>query len=78
VRRELHSADKRRQEVFLTDEGRALQSRLVPIVSEFLSEALEGLSKEDVDEMIRILGRITQNLERSGDARRSVLPLCSK
>jgi DNA-binding MarR family transcriptional regulator len=63
VTRERHPADMRCQRVFLTDEGRTLQTDLVPIVTEFLSEALDGVSKQDLDEMTRILGQITRNLE---------------
>lgn len=76
VRREPHPIDKRCQRVFLTDKGRALQTELVPIVTGFLNRILEGLSKEDVEEMTRILGRIILNLEGSGDGRGSALTHC--
>ncbi len=66
VRRDLHPIDKRCQRVFLTDEGKALQAKLVPIVADFLDNALDGLTQKDLEDMKRILMRITKNVAHTG------------
>jgi DNA-binding MarR family transcriptional regulator len=67
VIRELHERDKRCQRVFLTDEGRELQAKLIPIVKDFLDHALDGLTQKDLSEMTRILTHISSNLSHIGD-----------
>ncbi|MBI5248610.1 MAG: MarR family transcriptional regulator [Desulfomonile tiedjei] len=67
VRREPDGQDGRLQRVYLTEEGWALKSRLVPVVNNFLQHALSGLTQEDLDSVRRILGTIVTNLaELSG------------
>ncbi len=62
IRREKDSEDKRCLRVYLTGEGKALQSKLVPIVTDFLHAALAGLEDHDLGQLRRILGIIDDNL----------------
>ena len=48
--------------VFLTEEGRAMRARLVPLAEEINGLAVEGLSPEDVATMRRGLHLMIQNL----------------
>jgi len=66
IRREPDSKDRRYQRVFLTDEGRALKAKLIPLVKGHLSRALSGLTPEDLQQLKRIHGQILKNLE-AGD-----------
>lgn len=66
VRRAPTSKDKRRLNVFLTDSGRDMKEKLVPIAIGFLEVAFTGLTQEETNELLRILGHITGNLESLG------------
>ena len=63
VRREPDSQDRRRQRIYLTETGKALKPRLVRIVTGFLEQAFSGMTQEDLDSLIQILGQIRTNLE---------------
>jgi MarR family transcriptional regulator, organic hydroperoxide resistance regulator len=63
IRRERHRTDKRRLLVYLTAEGRELTTKLVPVVTEFLQQALSGLTQRDLGQMKRTLAQIATNLE---------------
>lgn len=54
--------DKRRLNVYLTQEGKALKQKLVPIVIGFLHKCLEGLTQEEVQDLRRIHEHILNNL----------------
>lgn len=62
VSREPHRGDKRCLVVRLTQEGKELTPKLIPIVTEFSQQAFEGLTQGDLPEMKRILSRILENL----------------
>lgn len=63
VLRKADPDDKRRFNIFLTSKGKALKDKLNPIVSKFLEQALSGLSKQDVQELFKLHGKILKNLE---------------
>jgi DNA-binding MarR family transcriptional regulator len=63
IRRERHRTDKRLLLVYLTEEGRELTTKLVPVVTEFLQLALSGLTQSDLGQMKRTLAQIATNLE---------------
>ena len=63
VEREPSPADKRCHHVYLTSAGKELTPRLIAIVTEFLTEALGGLSDEDLAQLRRLLERILRNVE---------------
>jgi len=54
--------DKRRLNVYLTKEGKALKQKLIPIVIGFLKKCFEGLTQEEVQNMRRIHEHILKNL----------------
>lgn len=63
VRRVPTKEDKRRLNVYLTDSGRGMKGKLIPIVLSFVEKAFAGLTQEDVTELMRILRHMTGNLE---------------
>lgn len=65
VRREPDCNDKRWRRVYLTSEGWALKPKLVGIASDFLQEALKGVTQEDLESVRRVLGRVLENLGES-------------
>ena len=54
--------DKRRLNVYLTKEGKALKQKLIPIVIGCLKKCFEGLTQEEVQDMRRIHEHILKNL----------------
>jgi DNA-binding MarR family transcriptional regulator len=62
VRRVPTHEDKRRLNVYLTDNGRDLKGKLLPIVLGFLERAFTGITQEEATEFVRILKHITANL----------------
>jgi DNA-binding MarR family transcriptional regulator len=64
VRRLPDYEDRRCQRVCLTKAGRALKPKLVDVTTEFLDQALSGLTQGDLHSMTRILSRIIENLAR--------------
>jgi DNA-binding MarR family transcriptional regulator len=54
--------DKRRINIYTTDEGKALKGKLPPIVRGFLERCFKGLDKKDLEEMNRIHRHILRNL----------------
>ncbi len=63
IRRQQHHTDKRCLLVYLTEDGRELATKLIPVVSEFLHLSLAGLSRSDLSQMKRALAQIATNLE---------------
>jgi DNA-binding MarR family transcriptional regulator len=61
VRREPNLEDKRFHKIFLTEEGRALKKKLIPIVESHLLRAMSGLSQEDLKQLERIHEHIVNN-----------------
>ncbi|SCY78679.1 MarR family winged helix-turn-helix transcriptional regulator [Desulfoluna spongiiphila] len=62
VQRRSDGGDKRRQLVFLTDEGREVLDECAPIVSDFSGVVFAGLSEEELQTMHRAHLRILSNL----------------
>lgn len=62
IRRELSSKDRRSFLVYLTDEGRILQQKLLPIAAVSLEKAMAGFSEEETEALKEMLRRITRNL----------------
>ncbi|MBI5570111.1 MAG: MarR family transcriptional regulator [Desulfomonile tiedjei] len=65
VRREAHLKDKRCRRVFLTEEGKGLKEKLVPVAADLLQSAFAGLTQEEIDTLRRILAQIMRNLGRN-------------
>jgi DNA-binding MarR family transcriptional regulator len=67
VRREPHRKDKRCQTVFLTEKGKRITEELIPVAMDFLGYSLAGVTREDLQNLFRILGHIVENLEGNND-----------
>ncbi|MCB2189596.1 MAG: MarR family transcriptional regulator [Deltaproteobacteria bacterium] len=63
IRRAPTQEDKRRLHVYLTDSGRDVKGKLVPIALGCLERAFAGLTPEEAAELIRIMKHITGNLK---------------
>ena len=55
--------DRRRTNVYLTEEGRDLKGKMTPIVIDFLAKSFKGLTQKDIQEFMRLHSRIAKNLE---------------
>lgn len=62
VRRERDPHDKRRRRVFLTDYGRSLKGEALRLLGELDRQALDGLSKREIDQLHLLLGGVLENL----------------
>jgi DNA-binding MarR family transcriptional regulator len=62
VRRVRNAADKRKVNIYLTEEGRALRAGLLPHAKAVNEAALAGVSAADVACFRRVLGRMRVNL----------------
>lgn len=65
IERKADRNDKRCQRIYLTEAGRKLELELVPIATDYLNQAFDRLSNEDVSTLRRILGQIMCNLGHS-------------
>lgn len=66
VRRVRNATDKRKVNIYLTDEGRALRETLLPYAKAVNDTALAGVSEADVDCFRRVLGQMRINLGPAG------------
>jgi DNA-binding MarR family transcriptional regulator len=64
VNRVRNTEDKRKINVFLTDQGVELLKALLPIALEVLELAKGDISKPEIDVLFKLLNRIQQNTER--------------
>lgn len=68
LKRERSQADTRRVELSLTSQGRALQKKApATVAQQHLTSALESLSASDARTLLRLLTRITAEMEISGE-----------
>jgi len=63
VRRETDPSHARRQLLFLTDDGVALVERLLPGVATLERGMVDGLSREERDQLLDLLRRCRRNLQ---------------
>lgn len=63
--------DRRITNVFLTQQAKDLEARLIPCVVEVNNMAVEGLSDGEADQLRLLLGRVIDNLQDEAD---SILP----
>lgn len=62
IKRERNATDGRKINIYLTDLGRELEEKLVPLAKEVLSEASSGLSDSEMQTLLRLLNVIQTNL----------------
>ena len=72
VKREIDPNDRRRSLIFLTANGKLLQSQLMPIAQELIQQSLKGISSEDIDRMVRAMKQMTKKPARSNDLDKQV------
>lgn len=63
VKRVKNRADRRKINVFLTERGRKLKSKLWPMAAEVLALGLSGLTRDQVHSLNKMLMQIRLNLE---------------
>lgn len=63
VFRQPDEEDRRAYKVFLTEAGRALKDKLIPLAREVLARGQRGLGDEDIVQAKRVLDLIYHNLE---------------
>ena len=64
VKRVQHRTDRRKINIFLTERGRNLKSKLWPMAAEVLALGLSGLTRNQVQSLNKMLTQIRLNLER--------------
>jgi MarR family transcriptional regulator, organic hydroperoxide resistance regulator len=67
VQRVRNTQDRRKVNIFLTEQGRQLRDKLIPRAQGVTEMALHGLSSEDVFSALAVLNRIADNLRLGGD-----------
>jgi DNA-binding MarR family transcriptional regulator len=70
VVRDRDTADQRRRVVCLTEQGRALRSRLEPIFRALEASGTAGLDPREADELRRLLQKVTESIEAAARDRR--------
>lgn len=63
ILRETEKVDRRKYNISLAKDGKALVKKLLPIVVEFRKKGWEGLTDKDFDLLQRVLNKIQQNFE---------------
>ena len=69
VRRERNAADRRKINVFLTEKGRALEARLMPLAIEVVDVATRGLTVEERAQLLGMLRTMQRELRLDLDGR---------
>ena len=64
VKRVHNQADRRKINIFLTERGRKLKSKLWPMAAEVLALGLSGLNRSQVQSLNKMLAQVRTNLER--------------
>ncbi len=57
-------ADKRTKRIYLTHKGKQLKHDLMPLADQAVAEAVQGLSREDVNTCKRVLHKMYENLNK--------------
>lgn len=65
VQREISQGDRRLQSISLTAEGKKLMESLVPISAEINQQVCQGISSAELQEVIRILSKMNQNVQEN-------------
>lgn len=62
VSRVRHATDRRKINVFLTEKGRGLQEKLLPLANEINQMAKQGIPSDDLNTCLKVLDRVQKNL----------------
>ncbi len=63
IRRSVNNIDRRSYDVYLTEKGDELRSKIIPITLDANKQIIKGLTKEELDEVKRILKKIMENIK---------------
>ncbi len=63
IRRSVNNIDRRSYDVYLTEKGDELRSKIIPITLDANKQIIKGLTKEELDEVKRILMKIMENVK---------------
>ena len=63
VSKQLDPEDRRRYMVFVTEKGRQLIERLIPVVQEYRQVPVQGFSAAEHKQLVGLLQRMLKNLE---------------
>ena len=63
VSKQLDPEDRRRYMVFVTEKGRQLIERLIPVVQEYRQIPVQGFSAAEHKQLVGLLQRMLKNLE---------------
>ncbi|WP_182101734.1 MarR family winged helix-turn-helix transcriptional regulator [Niallia taxi] len=63
IKRETNMDGRRAVKLYLTEEGRALGAKVIPIAEEFNSIVTKGITNEEILQLERILSKIDMNLQ---------------
>ena len=63
VKREADKNDRRKNKIFLTPDGRALQEKTMQLANQTLNEALDGVSVAQVEVAKEVLQMVYENLK---------------
>lgn len=61
--KQLDPEDRRKYMLFITDKGRKLIERLLPIVQEYRAKAVQGFSEKERQTLVDLLQRMYHNLQ---------------
>ena len=61
ISRSFHEEDRRRFTLQLTDQGKKIFKKLIPVIAENRSTALQGVSLKEIEAMHRSLSKIIDN-----------------
>lgn len=62
IRRERSTQDRRAVQIWLTDEGRALEAPLLGIIDDINRLALDGLSERQQTQLLKVLDKVRDNI----------------
>ena len=62
VRRQMADDDRRKFNIFLTEEGEGLHSKALEVIGEIRRKSWDGLTDNDYDELVRIMNTIHKNV----------------
>lgn len=63
VRRTLDKNDRRINKIELTEQGLALKNEATEVAIKFMNDTIKGISEKDLDNFVKVLQQIINNLE---------------
>ena len=67
VERRMDPDDRRNRLIYLTDNGKAIRKKVVPIVQKTLDAATSEISEDEFDNLIKSLTKLRENIQQKLD-----------